>query len=159
MPALASHRDLPEHELSIQSDAWPLKWSSRQISDDRFTLVEFRKVQDIDGVAFDKTSYFVCSRHRSGGVKNYEKNHSDWNRQVASKGTDCPCTLRVKSYLHTPILRGSYQEDHNHKLGPQKLCFTRVSSSTRERVASLLHLNGKPEAKVPYNPLKWLESH
>ncbi|KAF7371998.1 SWIM-type domain-containing protein [Mycena venus] len=108
--------------------------------------LEFRLVNTYTGSSlYTRQLRYVCSRAGTGGQKEYNKLHPDWNRKRGPKRTDCKCTLIVKQYPDTSMVLGNYSDIHNHDLGNANLPFTQIPKATREYIAGLLRLKVAPE--------------
>ena len=83
---------------------------------------------------------YVCSRQLSGGWKNYQKKHPEWQRKINSKKSGCHCQIVIKRYHHTPTILGRYEVEHNHKVGLANLAYTRMSRMAWEQIKSMLQL-------------------
>jgi len=108
--------------------------------------IELRQVSSKTGAErYVERTVYVCARYRTGGEKNYEKKHPEWSRKVPTKGTDCPCSLKVKKYHDTSVILGKYQADHNHPTGVDNLRFTRISDATRDWIAGMVRMKVKSD--------------
>ncbi|KAF7372137.1 hypothetical protein MVEN_00072600 [Mycena venus] len=108
--------------------------------------LEFRLVNTYTGSSlYTRQLRYVCSRAGTGGQKEYNKLHPDWNRKRGPKRTDRKCTLIVKQYPDTSMVLGNYSDIHNHDLGNANLPFTQIPKATREYIAGLLRLKVAPE--------------
>jgi len=97
-----------------------------------------------NGMAEDKgwteCYYYVCARKGTGGEKQYDKKHPEWDRKVPTKRCRCTCHLTVKCYPNTPIVLGVYKSAHSHPIGNQNARFMRLSIETRSHIAEMLRL-------------------
>jgi hypothetical protein len=91
---------------------------------------------------------YVCSRGYSGGRSKYQKKEPDRQQKIGSKKTGCHCKLVIKLYPHTPIVRGRYENDHNHEIGLANIAFTRMSPIARERINNMLQQKVDPREIV-----------
>lgn len=108
--------------------------------------IELRKVSSKTGAErYLERTVYVCARYGTGGEKDYEKKHPEWSRKVAAKGTDCPCSLKVKKYHDTSVVLGKYCADHNHPTGVDNLWFTRISDGTREWISGMVQMKVKTD--------------
>ncbi|KAJ7818322.1 hypothetical protein B0H14DRAFT_2373223, partial [Mycena olivaceomarginata] len=113
--------------------------------------IELRLVQTTKGLPqFEKKLRYVCSRHGTGGVKEYEKKFPERVRRLPPKRTGCACALIVKQYPGTRQLLGSYKNVHNHPLKKDNIAFTRIPRATREYIAAKLRDNVRPDKIVCY---------
>lgn len=123
--------------------SWP-SWEAFEaflVKEQETHLVELRKVQTASGAdRYSFRTFYVCSRHGTGGKKDYQKKNPDWNRKIPTKRTDCACSLTVKTYPGTDAVLGIYHSEHNHPLGNQNLRFTRISNDTREWIAGMVRM-------------------
>ncbi|KAJ7491810.1 hypothetical protein B0H11DRAFT_1629894, partial [Mycena galericulata] len=108
--------------------------------------IELRLVNTYGGMPeFERKLRFVCSRAGTGGLKSYEKRHTDRNRKIDNKRTECKCRLLVKQYPGVSAILGNYRDDHDHALGNANLPFTQIPRETREQIAGLLRMKLEPE--------------
>jgi len=144
-PVLGSlEYDLARQKYTNQWDSWE-NFSTWLKNEQEEKTVELRLSKTVYGEpAFKATFYYLCSRHGTGGVKAYQKKHLDWERKVPNKRTDCPGSLRVKSYPGSQTVLGFYDAVHNHETGKANLPYVRISAETREFIAGLLRLHVEP---------------
>jgi hypothetical protein len=81
---------------------------------------------------------YVCSRQMSGGQKEYEKKHPDWQRKIDSKKIGCRCQIEIKHYPHTLAILGRYAEEHSHKIQLANVAYTRLSQAARDQIKVML---------------------
>jgi len=107
--------------------------------------VEFLKVKtNTGGDRYLSRLVFLCSRHGSGGAKEYTRLHPEWkDRKVGSKIIKCPASLTVKTYMNIETVLGIYDAEHNHPVGDENLRYLRISGDTREWIAGMVRLGVK----------------
>jgi hypothetical protein len=106
--------------------------------------IELRKVSSTSGAGrYIERIEYVCARYGTGGQKSYDKKHPEWSRKVPNKSTDCPCSLKVKTYHGTGVVLGKYKSAHNHPTGVDNLRFTRISNETRDWIAGMVRMKVK----------------
>jgi hypothetical protein len=106
---------------------------------------DFCLVQTLTGLPqFEKKLRYICSRHGTGGIKEYTKQFPERERKIPGKHTSCQCALVVKHYPNTHRILGKYSATHNHPLSQENLPFTRIPKATREFIAG--HLRDRMSA-------------
>ncbi|KAJ7343898.1 hypothetical protein DFH08DRAFT_614554, partial [Mycena albidolilacea] len=81
---------------------------------------DFCLVQTPTGLPqFEKKLRYICSRHGTGGVKEYTKQFPERERKIPGKHTGCQCALAVKHYPNTHRILGKYSATHNHPLSQE----------------------------------------
>jgi hypothetical protein len=90
---------------------------------------------------------YVCSHQLSGSKGTYQKKCPD-RKAIESKKIGCKCKIVIKCYPHTPIVRGRYEEGHDHEIGLLNVAFIRISSASREQIRSLLERKVDPREIV-----------
>jgi hypothetical protein len=106
-------------------------------------------VQTLTGLPhYEKKLRYVCSRHGTGGVKEYTKQFPERERKIPGKCTSCHCSLVVKHYPNTHRILGKYHDVHNHLLSQENLPFTQIPKATREFIAGRLRDRMSADAVV-----------
>jgi len=144
--------DLAKERYTNRWDSWD-DFSTWLKNEQEEKAIELRLSKTVYGnPAFKATFYYLCSRHGTGGIKAYQKKHPDWERKVPNKRTDCPGSLRVKSYPGSQAVLGFYDAVHNHETGKANLPYVHISAETREFIAGLLRLHVEPPHIVSDEP-------
>ncbi|KAJ7636454.1 hypothetical protein FB45DRAFT_742753 [Roridomyces roridus] len=94
---------------------------------------------------YEAKTRYVCTRGGTGGKKAYIRTAPKRARKIASKRTECGCSLTVKRYPGRTTVLGRYIEDHDHPLGRENLPYTRIPKETREFIAGMLRLKVSSE--------------
>lgn len=143
-----------------QSGRYTLSWQSWEefslflAQEQASNSIELRKATTRSGaLRYVERIVYVCARYGTGGIKKHEKKHPEWSRKVPTKLTDCPCSLKVKTYHGTDIVLGKYSADHNHSTGVDNLRFTRISNTTHEWIAGLVRMKVKSDHIVIVFPV------
>ena len=128
-----------------RENGWEMKWAG--IVDFEAWLKEEQLAKSIEFILsstkpgkglWSKKQTYVCSRQKSGGQKEYEKKHPDWQRKIDSKKTGCRCQIEIKYYPHTLTILGCYAEEHDHKIQLGNIAYTRLSQAARDQIKVML---------------------
>lgn len=90
------------------------------------------------GKHFTHKRTYNCSRQHTGGAKQYQKKHLDWNWKIDSKKTGCRCQVTIKLYPDTATVLGRYDAEHDHEVGLVNLAYTWMSGTAREKIYVML---------------------
>lgn len=128
-----------------RENGWAIEWAS--IAEFETWLKEEQLTKSIEFVLsstktgnrlWTKKWTYVCSRQISGGQKNYEKQHPDWQCKINSKKTGCRCQVVIKHYPHTLTILGYYTEKHDHEIQLANIAYTRLSQAAHDKIKVLL---------------------
>jgi hypothetical protein len=83
---------------------------------------------------------FVCARQGSGSQKKYVPKNPEWQCNIPSKRSGCPCCLTVKMYSGTSEILSMYKTEHSHGIADDNIKFTHLSKESRRHITNLLEL-------------------
>ncbi|KAJ7576407.1 hypothetical protein C8J56DRAFT_800157 [Mycena floridula] len=91
---------------------------------------------------------YVCSRHGSGGKKNYIAKNPGRHRKINKKHSSCSYHVTFKKYPDTDVVRGFYTKQHSHATGKANAPYIRVSNDNRVQIAGMLRMGISPQRVV-----------
>ena len=105
------------------------------------------QVERSDSPIWQERRVYQCGREYTGG-KHDRQRTTEWERTIPSKKTGCRCCLTIKLYLDTDKILRKYEEQHDHVIGDENLCFTRLSDMTKDLVLDLVRTGVHTKAIV-----------
>jgi hypothetical protein len=90
----------------------------------------------------------ICRRSWSGGKSNYIKKDPKQKQKIGSKKIGCHYRLVIKHYLHTPLILGHLEQEHDHETGLQNIIYTQMSHQGQEKIKFMLRQKIDPREIV-----------
>ena len=162
-PKVASH---PTSSGSLASDCalgytlcWPTwehfdVWLKKEQHEKGIELIRKNIRRASPDHPWQEQHEFVCARQGAVSLPKYTLKHPEWNRNMPSKRSGCPCRLTVKIYPGTAEVLSMYKQEHTQMIGNDNLKFTCLSGGAKAQIKELLQLGVHNDCIVSRSTVK-----